>query len=128
VALDDATVLVESIIDLRRSRAGLFPADLFTGEQGWDILLELFLADAHGERLTARELLRRIGGSPAAGERWIRFTNSQGLTVGDGQGQLDDIVTATPEALQRVEVWAASCIDFVRRLAEPRSALSRRRP
>lgn len=126
MALDDATVLVESIIDLRRSRGGLFPSDLFIGEQGWDILLELFVADAHGERLTARQLLQRIGGSQAAGERWIRFTNSQGLTVGDGSGQLDDIVTATPEALQRVEVWAAGCLDFVRRLVEPRLELRRR--
>ncbi|MBB4153639.1 hypothetical protein GGQ80_001545 [Sphingomonas jinjuensis] len=126
MALDDATVLVESIIDLRRSRAGQFPPDLFIGEQGWDILLELFVADAHGERLTARELLQRIGGSRIAGERWIRFTNSQGLTVSDGEGRLDDIVTATPEALQRVEVWAAGCIDFILRLVEPRMEHLRR--
>lgn len=127
MAQDDATILVQAVIDLRRARQGSFPLDLFMGEQGWDILLQLFVADANGERLTARDLLSRTGGPAAAGERWIRFLASRGLTVGDGDGRLDDVVTATPEALQRVESWAASSIAALEHLIKPRIAAARRR-
>lgn len=127
MAQDDATILVEAVIDLRRARATMFPPDLFLGEQGWDILLELFVADANGERLTARDLLRRVGGAATAGERWIKFMENQGLAVGDGDGRLDDVVTATPEALQRVETWAANSIGALERLMIPRILTSRRR-
>jgi DNA-binding MarR family transcriptional regulator len=94
--------LTASIIKFRQCRADVLPAELFS-EPAWDLLLELFLADAEGRRITAREVADKSNISPGVMSRWLQHLSKIGYVVGDGTGDLDDMLTLSAEALQRME-------------------------
>jgi hypothetical protein len=75
---DPSSALTASIIQFRQYRTNILPAELFS-EPAWDLLLELFLADAEGRRITAREVAEKSSIS------------------------LDDMLTLSAQALQRME-------------------------
>lgn len=114
MAQDDTTRLIKTMVELRRSRPPRFPHSLFGGELAWDMLLELFLADAEGERLIARQLIRRGGGDLRTGERWLAYLIAERLVAREGSGQIDDVVTPTPEAVQAIEEWAETMLEPLR--------------
>jgi hypothetical protein len=119
---DDTTRLIEGMIALRRSRVIAFPFDLFGGEQPWDMLLQLFLADARGEQITSAELIRRSQGSPLSGSRWIRYLCHVGLAAQAGSSIDDDVIAPTPEALERFEGWSRAMLDLTDAVAPSRLA------
>src|SRR5262245_34214699 len=102
---DDLTRLAQWMVEIRSLRRRLFPPEMFGGEAAWDLLLHLFLADAHGRRLTGRTLLAQAGANPGSGARWIAYLNSVDLVVGDGKGDLDDNLALTPRGLDAMERW-----------------------
>ncbi|MEG8055475.1 hypothetical protein QP150_00625 [Sphingomonas sp. 22L2VL55-3] len=55
---DRVANLADFMLAFRRSRAEELPRALF-GEPSWDFLLELFVADARGVRMTGRQISER---------------------------------------------------------------------
>lgn len=99
---DRAADYAAAVLRFRRLRPDLLPAELF-GEPAWDLLLELFVADAEGRRRTGREISRMADVRPTVLSRWLIHLTKVGLIVGDGDGNLDDPLTLSGKALQAIE-------------------------
>jgi hypothetical protein len=101
-ARDRAAATAGAILKFRRIRSEILPCELFA-EPGWDLLLELFVADANGHRLTARAVSERDNIPPSVLSRWLIHLTQIGFIVGDGNGNLDDPLTLSGKALDTVE-------------------------
>lgn len=99
---DAAESTAATILKCRRLRTELFPGEMF-GEPAWDILLELFVAGAMGQRLNGREISRRTNGSPPVISRWMMHLDSEGFISGGEAGDLDAVLSLSPEALTGIE-------------------------
>ncbi len=101
-ARDRAAATAEAILKFRRIRSEILPRELFA-EPGWDLLLELFVADANGHRLTARVVSERDNIPPSVLSRWLVHLTQIGFIIGDGDGNLDDSLTLSGKALDTIE-------------------------
>jgi hypothetical protein len=101
-APDYIASLAAAMLRIRRVRAQFLPAELLS-EPVWDVLLELFVADAEGKRLTGREISERANIPPSVMGRWLIHLTSIGLIIGDGIGELDDTLTLSGFAMAQVE-------------------------
>ena len=108
---DAAMRFAKAILAFRRARADELPVGLFS-ETAWEFLLELFIADGEGLRLTGREIARRSDASESTASRWLKHLSSEGLVVGDGEGDLDDQLTLSATALDRMEALLGNPHDF----------------
>lgn len=99
---DRATATATAILKFRRIRSEMLPKELFA-EPGWDFLLELFVADSNGHRLTARDVSDRANIPPTVLSRWLIHLTEIGFIVGDGDGNLDDLLTLSGKALDSIE-------------------------
>ncbi len=99
---DDAAKLAAFMLAFRRSRSEELPASLF-GEPGWDFLLELFIADARGVRMTGRQISELHCIPTRVASRWLMYLSGEGLIVGDGTGDLDDALTLSGVAIGKIE-------------------------
>ncbi|MBD8641952.1 hypothetical protein [Sphingomonas sp. CFBP 13733] len=75
-------------------------------------MLELFVADANGRRVTAREVSHRnnIPGNVLA--RWLMHLTQIGFIIGDGDGNLDDQLTLSGKALDIIETVMAKAAEL----------------
>jgi hypothetical protein len=94
--------ITTSIIEFRKYRSDILPSELFS-EPAWDLLLELFLAAAEGRRITARQVATRSGTTFGVMSRWLQHLSKIGYIVGDGTGDLDDLLTLSAQALEQME-------------------------
>lgn len=82
---DQVANFAEIMLAFRRGRAVELPRSLF-GEPSWDFLLELFVADARGVRMTGRQISERHQISPAVASRcsciWLPKALSLAMEVG----------------------------------------------
>jgi hypothetical protein len=99
---DQAAQLAASILRFRRFREKVLTPDIF-GEPAWELLLEVFVADAAGEPITARMVAERREASPAVLSRWLKHLTVQGLIVGDGDGDVDDELTLSGIGMEQIE-------------------------
>lgn len=100
---DDVTAqLAGAILAFRRHRAQVLPSDIF-GEPAWELMLDLFVADAHGHRLTGRAVANRSNIPGSVMSRWLKYLTAEGLLVGDGDGNLDDSLTLSGIGMERIE-------------------------
>ncbi len=99
---DRAAPTAAAVLQFRRARSEFFPAELFH-EPAWDLLLELFVADAHGHRLTGRQVCERIKVPSTVMSRWLMHLTRVHLIVGDGVGDLDDDLTLSGKAFDNIE-------------------------
>lgn len=99
---DDLALLAMDLIRIRRARFKNLPADLFS-EPVWDLLLELFVADARGYRITGRDVSSRNGVHVAVMSKWLLHMTKIGLLIGDGTGNLDDMLTLSAKGLEAME-------------------------
>ena len=99
---DRAAAIAAAMLEFRRARGDALPADLL-GEPAWDLLLELFVADARGQRLTGRDVSERSGTPPTVLSRWLVHLTSIGFIVGDGDGNVDDPLTLSATGLASLE-------------------------
>ena len=99
---DQAAQLAASILRFRRFREKILSPDIF-GEPAWELLLEVFVADAKGEAITARMVAERRGASPAVLARWLKHLTVRGLIVGDGDGNVDDELMLPGSGRENVE-------------------------
>lgn len=68
------------IVGLRRARRKFFSAELFH-ERAWDMLLELFIAQATNRDVWVKSLLGVADGSPTTAIRWLDHLESRGLIL-----------------------------------------------
>ena len=99
---DQAAQLAASILRFRRFRETILTPDIF-GEPAWELLLEVFVADAKGEAITGRIVAERRGASLAVISRWLKHLTGQGLLVGDGDGNVDDELTLSGIGMAKTE-------------------------
>lgn len=99
---DRSAAMASAMLQFRRRRAEVLPSELF-GEPAWDLLLELFLADAQSRRLTGHDVCGRSGVSEPVMSRWLMHLTRLGLIVGDGSGDLRDALTLSGSALGLLE-------------------------
>lgn len=99
---DRIATLAAAMLDFRRCRSQLLPSELFA-EPAWDLMLELFIADAEGRRITARQVVERSHIPPTVMSRWLMHLSKCGLVVGDGSGDLDDLLTMSGPTLTHME-------------------------
>ena len=99
---DKRAHLAHLILAFRRIRPEELPCGLFA-ETGWEMMLELFLADAKGMRITGREICERNNARPNIASRWLQHLSAEKLVVGDGDGDLDDALVLSPTGLEQME-------------------------
>jgi hypothetical protein len=102
VGNDEAAHLARAILNFRRHRSQIISADIF-GEPAWELLLELFIADASGVAMTGRAVTERSGTPHRVMSHWLKHLTAQGLLIGDGTGDLDDELTLSGIAMNQVE-------------------------
>lgn len=99
---DQVANLAALMLSFRQMRTDEFPRPMFN-EPGWDYLLELFVADARGIRMTGRQISERIQISSSVASRWLMYLTAEGLIIGDGSGNLDDELTLSGTAMEKME-------------------------
>ena len=104
---DRAALAAADILKVRRARSRFLPPELFH-EPAWDLLLELFVADAEGRRLTGRDVSDSADVAPSVMSRWLKHLSKIGLIVGDGTGNLEDELTLSANALGSIEQMLAA--------------------
>ena len=75
---DKLASITMPIYRARRRRSKFFDSSLFS-EPAWDMLLDLFIANVHGRKVSPTSLCRAAEVSEATGLRWIGVLESQGL-------------------------------------------------
>ncbi|RYE98677.1 MAG: hypothetical protein EOO77_36830 [Oxalobacteraceae bacterium] len=100
--IDRAAAIAVAMLEFRRARSDALPAELL-GEPAWDLLLELFIADARGQRLTGRDVSERSAIPATVLSRWLIHLTRIGFIVGDGDGHLDDPLTLSATGLSSIE-------------------------
>lgn len=83
---------------LRRKRAAIFGnPDLF-GEPAWDILLDLYIAQAEGKQVSVSSACIGSAAPPTTGLRWLGVLADEGLVVreADAEDQRRVLVRLTP--------------------------------
>lgn len=108
---DKKARLAEAILHNRVQRRSLMPVDIF-GEHAWDALLMLFVADAASERLTGRRIAHSLNCGPTIMSRWVKYLAEQGLVIGDGEGDLDDLLTLSPKAIVAIEAYLENTQEY----------------
>lgn len=99
---DRSSAIAAALLAFRRQRSAILPREIFS-EPAWDLLLDLFVADAAGRRVTARDVSERSEVSHSVMSRWVKYLAQAGLIVGDGAGNLDDELTLSGEAFEAIE-------------------------
>lgn len=102
VGNDEVAHLAGAILDFRRHRLQIVTADIF-GEPAWELLLELFVADASGVPMTGRAVAERNGTPHRVMSHWLKHLTAQALLIGDGTGDLDDELTLSGIAMKQIE-------------------------
>ena len=82
---EEAAQLASAILSFRRYRARALSSDIF-GEPAWELLLEVFVADAEGAPITGRIAAERSETPANVMSRWLRHLSVVGLIIGDGDG------------------------------------------
>jgi len=99
---DQVANLAALMLSFRQMRTEEFPRPLFS-EPGWEYLLELFIADARGVRMTGRQISERAHIPAPVASRWLMYLTAEGLIIGDGSGDLDDELTLSGTAMEKME-------------------------
>lgn len=68
--------VVQSLINMRRSRAESFSSRLF-GDPAWDIILDLYLSESRGKRVSVSSACIASETSPTTGLRYLRALESE---------------------------------------------------
>ncbi len=74
----DSVPIARAILEDRKRRCQIFNPGMF-GEPGWDLLLNLYVMDRDGPRLTIGKLAQLAGVSLSTGLRWMEYLKDQGL-------------------------------------------------
>ena len=70
--------IARALLEDRRRRSRLFNPGMF-GEPGWELLLNLYVNDQDGARLTIGKLIQIAGTAQSTSLRWLDYLEDQGL-------------------------------------------------
>lgn len=70
--------MAECVWESRRARAGVLPAHLL-GEPGWDMLVDLFIAERRGRSSVVKSVCLASGVPYTTAWRWLRVLEREGL-------------------------------------------------
>jgi hypothetical protein len=99
---DEAVQLAMAILRFRKYRASVLSRDIF-GEPAWEVLLELFVADANSVGITGRIVAEKHDISTAVIGRWLKHLTAEGLLIGDGTGNVEDELTLSGVGMDKME-------------------------
>lgn len=99
---NEAVQIASAILSFRRYRSRALSPDIF-GEPAWDLLLEVFVADAEGTPMTARIAAERSETPPSVMSRWLKHLSAKQLVIDDGDGNLDDELTLSGAGMAAIE-------------------------
>jgi DNA-binding MarR family transcriptional regulator len=74
----ESVPIARAILEDRKRRAQIFSPGMF-GEPAWELLLNLYVMDKHGPRLTIGRLIQLAGAAPSTSLRWLEYLVVQGL-------------------------------------------------
>lgn len=74
----DAVSIARAILEDRKQRSQIFNRGMF-GEPAWELLLNLYIMDKQGPRLTIGGLVQIAGVAQATALRWLDYLKVQGL-------------------------------------------------
>lgn len=94
--------LANAMLRLRRFRSQVFSPDI-CGEPAWELLLEVFVADANGLPVTGRIVAERNGVAGPVMSRWLKHLTAEGLLITEMTGSLDDELTLSGLGMDKVE-------------------------
>jgi hypothetical protein len=78
--LDPSVRQARHILAMRQIRHDYFP-DMLFGEPGWDLLLQMFVAEAERRRLSVEQCLDLSTAPASTTMRWIRLLTDRGLVI-----------------------------------------------
>jgi hypothetical protein len=99
---NESAQLAEAMLRFRLHRTQVFSRDII-GEPAWEMLLEVFVADARGLPMTGRVVAERHRVPGSVMSRWLKHLTADGLLVGDGTGNLDDELTLSGAGMAKME-------------------------
>ena len=99
---EEAARIASAILLFRRCRSQALSPDIF-GEPAWELLLEVFVADAEGAPMTARIAAERSETPPSVMSRWLKHLSAKKMVIGDGDGNLDDELTLSGAGMAAIE-------------------------
>lgn len=74
--------IARAVLEDRKRRSQVFNPGMF-GEPGWDLLLNLYVMDRDGPRLTLGKLTQLAGLSQSTALRWLEYLKDQGMITRD---------------------------------------------
>ncbi|MDE8651201.1 MarR family winged helix-turn-helix transcriptional regulator [Novosphingobium album (ex Liu et al. 2023)] len=80
VPSDDLSKVAEIIYTGRRFRDKVLGVDLF-GEAAWDILLDLYISESRGRRVSLKSAAIASAAPPTTAHRWLAILEERGLVV-----------------------------------------------
>jgi hypothetical protein len=104
-----ALALARHAYALRRQRAAIFGSSDLFGEPAWDILLDLYIAQAEGKPVSVSSACIGSASPPTTGLRWLAVLTEQGLIArtADEQDQRRILVHLTARGLAAMEQFLA---------------------
>lgn len=108
---DSAASVAEAILNFRHARRDFLPAEIFS-EPAWDLLLELFVADSEGLKLTGAEVSQRCNIPPTVLSRWLKYLFNTGFVIADGYGDQKDQLTLSGKGMESMEQTISKARDF----------------
>jgi hypothetical protein len=116
---DDLVRVARHMLAERRERDRWFDPLVF-GNQGWDLLVALFVARTEGRALTPSECSVEISSPDSATARWLAFLTSEKKVSSTWDEAAPGVlrVTLTPTALDEMYTYFAS-VDRLRRRPGP---------
>ena len=94
----------------RRKRASIFKDPELFGEPGWDILLDLYIAQVEGKPVSVSSACIGSASPPTTGLRWLGVLADQGLVLRehDPEDQRRVLVRLTDKAMEAMDVYFSS--------------------
>jgi DNA-binding IclR family transcriptional regulator len=75
-------------------------------------LLELFIADSEGRRLTGADVSDACDIPPTVLSRWLKYLSKAGFVIGDGDGNLTDQLTLSGKGMESMEQAISKACDL----------------
>jgi hypothetical protein len=116
-AIDPSVRQARQVLAMRSGRHDHFP-DILFGEPAWDLLLQLYVAEAERRQPTIEQCLAGSTAPSSTTMRWIRLLIEQGLVTEEAGG---DVLSLTVTARQSLKA-------FLRQFAETWPNPTWRRP
>ncbi|WP_371815547.1 MarR family transcriptional regulator [Erythrobacter sp. JK5] len=107
---DDYLAIARRTYAVRRQRAAIFGSSELFGEPAWDILLDLFIAQAEGKTVSVSSACIGSAAPPTTGLRWLGVLADQGLVLReqDADDQRRVLVRLTERGIAAMEQYFAS--------------------